>query len=365
MTSGAAPENEALALSSRMFMAMLATQELLTSYLGIRLGLYEALAAGPATTTELAERVGISPRYAREWLEQQAVAHLVTVEDRSRPATARRYVLPAAHARVLTVSDDPLSMAALTALPLGGVARALPELLEAYRSGRGVPDERYGADWREGHSGANRSLFRNDLPGWLKSAVPGTHERLCRPGARIADVACGVGWAALALAGAYPDAEVDGIDLDAESIAMARRHAEAVGVADRTRFVAGDAAGGLPEGRYDLVCLFDSLHEIGKPEKVLRACRALRADGGQVLVLDAKVADVFSPDAGEVERFQYATSVLHCLPAALCDTDDPETATGTVLRRGTLRGQALRAGFTKVRTLPVEDRFHRLYALDG
>jgi len=346
---------ESRALAVRMFRSMLATQELLATYLGVRLGLYEELAAGgPATADELAGRAGIAPRYAREWLEQQAVAGLLAVED---AAGERRYRLPEEHVPVLTESDDPLSMVALTTLPLGGVARALPRLLDAYRSGDGVADEEFGDDWRSGHSGANRALFAHSLVPWIRRFLPDVDRRLRGP-ARVADVACGAGWASIALARAYPCVSVTGLDLDARTLEAAARHAADCGVADRVTFEVRDAADPRLEGGYDLVCVFDALHELARPVEVLSACRALSADGA-VLVMDARVAEAFTAPADEIERFQYATSVLHCLPACLAER--PSAGTGTVLRVAAVRDYAAAAGFSRVEVIPIDDRFHRLY----
>lgn len=357
----AAPDGRGRALNVRLFMAMLQCQELLAGYLGVRLGLYEALAEAPATAPELADRAGIAPRYAREWLEQQAVAGFLDVDDAFADADTRRYTLPEEHAAVLLPSDDPLSMAALTMLPLGGVAAALPSLLEVYRTGEGVPDEVFGADWRNGHSGANRALFTHALPGWLPSVLPDLHSRLSAQPSRIADIGCGAGWAAIAFARSYPHAVIDGYDLDAETIAMATDNAKAAGVADRVAFHERDAAQPVHTDGYDLVCLFDALHEMAHPVSVLETCRSLRAETGVVLVMDARVATRFFAPGDEIERFQYATSVLHCLPAGLAPPES--TAPGTVLRPDHVRRLAQAAGFTTTRELRIPDRFHRLYLL--
>lgn len=118
---------------------MLATQEVVAIYIGVRLRLYDALATGGATTPPgLAERARIAPRYAREWLEQQAVAGLLEVEDPSALPDERVYCLPPEHAVVLCISDHVLSMVSLAVLPVGGIAQALPRLLDAYRDGTGV-----------------------------------------------------------------------------------------------------------------------------------------------------------------------------------------------------------------------------------
>lgn len=358
------PDPRSLAFSLRMWRSLLATQELLTVFLGVRLGLYDALADGAALTPrQLAARAGVDARYAREWLEHQAVAGIVVASDQAAGEHERAYSLPAAHATALSTSDDPLSMAALAVLPLGGIATALPQLLDAYRTGAGVADEAYGEDWLQGHSGANRALYRHSLAGWIEAYLPDVNARLAAPGRRAVDVACGVGWSSIALARAYPDLRVEGLDVNERALALAADHAEREDVGDRVRFTRQDAADPQLVGDFDLVCLFDSLHEMSDPVAVLRACRALRGAGGTVLVLDAKVEARFTAPGDEVEQFQYATSVLHCLPAARagCGTD----GTGTVLRPDTVRTLAVRAGFAAVAMVPVPDRFHRLYRLMG
>jgi SAM-dependent methyltransferase len=323
----------------------------------VKLGLYESLHRdGPATVAQLASRTGLAPRYLREWLEQQAVCGLLAYSDPFGSAQARVYRLPPGHERVLVASDDPLSLVSGALLPIGGVAAALPHLIEAFATGAGVPDERFGDDWRQGHGGANRAVYTHQLAGWLRRHVP----HVVAP-QRIADIGCGAGWASLALARAYPSATVVGYDLDAQSVGSATRHAKEAGLAERVSFQVADAVS--LSGQFDLVCLFDTLHELPAPVDVLRACRALRADGGTVLVMDARVADRFTAPGDEVERFQYATSVLHCLPAGLAA--EGSTARGTVMRLADVRSLVRSSGYADLRYVDLDDRFHRLYELTG
>src|SRR5690242_8233401 len=142
------------ALAERLFDATVDALELLSVHLGTRLGLYDALRdGGPMTPAELAARAGIHPRYAREWLEQQAVAGLLAVEHGA--GDERRFALPADHAGVLADPDDPAHVAPFAGM-LAGIGGVLPALAEAYRTGAGVPYARYGADFRHGQGGINR-----------------------------------------------------------------------------------------------------------------------------------------------------------------------------------------------------------------
>ncbi|MEU5695068.1 class I SAM-dependent methyltransferase [Actinosynnema sp. NPDC020468] len=343
--------DDAVALSQRLFQAGLACAELMSCYLGTRLGLYEHLRDDPATPDGLAERAGVDARYAREWLEQQAVAGILTVREGV-------YALPPGHAAALTDPDSPTSVAALALLPVGGIAAALPDLVEAFRTGGGVDSFGEAAD----RGGFNRAVFRHDLPGWLRSGLPGLHRRLREHGGRIADLACGAGWSTAALAEEFPLAVVHGFDLDPGAVAAATATARARGVADRVRVRVRDVADPVPE-RYDLVCLFDALHDMPHPVEVLRACRALRTDRGAVLLMEPRAAHAFTAPGDEVERFLYAVSVLHCLPAGM--RTRPSAATGAVLRPDRLREYARQAGFSDVEVLPARHRFHRLYLAVG
>lgn len=355
-------DNEARGFAIRLFTAAVAAQELFTCYLGLKLGLYQALSHEDLTAADLAARAGTAERYTREWLEQQAAAGILIVHDASAPATERSYSLPAGHAEALLAPDSPYSVASIAVLPMGATGPVLAELISAFRSGAGIPYTAYGEDSRDGHAGSNRALFTHYLPDWVRSALPDVHNRLL-VGGRVADVGCGAGWSSIALAKAYPDIEVHGYDLDEQSVADARRNAKESGMSDRVTFQVRDCAGPSLSGRYNLVCVFDALHDMSRPVDVLRSCRALLATGAPMLVMDAKVAEQFTAPAGEVERFLYAASVLHCLPVGL--SEQPSAGTGTAMRPATVAAYAEEAGFTGTQVLPVEDMYHRFYRLNG
>jgi SAM-dependent methyltransferase len=156
------------------------------------------------------------------------------------------------------------------------------------------------------------------------------HEKL-KAGARVADVACGVGWAAVAIARGYPATTVDGFDLDEPAIALARSIAQDARVADRVRFHTRDAADPMLSGQYDLAVIVEAPHDMSRPVDVLASVRRLLAPGGTLIVADERVADAFYAPAGETERLFYGYSVLDCLPGGMVSKPSPET--GTVMRR--------------------------------
>jgi 2-polyprenyl-3-methyl-5-hydroxy-6-metoxy-1,4-benzoquinol methylase len=337
--------------------------EVMSVYVGDRLGLYRALRdGGSATTAELAERAGIDERYAREWLEQQAVADILDVDDAGAPADRRRYALPDAYAAPLLDPDSPLSIAPV-ARSVVACAKVLPGLLEAYRTGGGVDWAEYGPDMIEAQGDFNRPWLRGAFGSEILPAIPAIHDRLvAAPPARVADVACGVGWAAIAIAAAYPGVRVDGFDLDPSSIELARSNAERSGVADRVSFAVRDAADPAAAGQYDLVTVIEAIHDLSRPVEVLAAIRAMLRPGGSALIADERTEDAFSAPGSESERLFYGFSILACLPAAM--TEQPSAATGTAIREGTMRRYAAAAGFGGFERLdePALDmlRFYRL-----
>jgi 2-polyprenyl-3-methyl-5-hydroxy-6-metoxy-1,4-benzoquinol methylase len=349
------------ALVERLFGATLGALEIFSVYLGTELGLYRAIERhGPLTAGELAALAVIHPRYAREWLEQQATAGLLDVDLPLGDADARRYGIAPDHARVLVHADDMAHVAPFAHM-IAGVGGVLPQVAEAYRTGGGVPYERYGREFRHGQGHVNRPAFSLELPTTWLAAMPDVVERLLAPGARVADVGCGQGWSTLAVARAFGDARVDGADLDAGSIADARRHAAEAGVGGRVRAGAGAPEALAGDGPYDLVLILEALHDMSRPDEALRSARALLAPGGTLLLVDERVAEEFGA-GDEVERFMYGWSVTHCLPASMAE--QPSAALGTVLRPGTVRELAAGAGFASTEELPVRNDFFRLYRLN-
>ncbi|GAA3447114.1 class I SAM-dependent methyltransferase [Planomonospora venezuelensis] len=344
--------------ADRLFRSALGAMEIFSVHLGDRLGWYRALAVhGPATPAELAARAGGHERYAREWLEQQAACGILAVGGDGR------FALPPGTAEVLT-DESSLAYLAPLARMLTASAAQMPALLEAYRHGGGVGWTAFGADMRESQAEMNRPWYERALPAAL-AGVGDLDAVLRRPGARIADVGCGGGWSSIALARAYPEATVEGVDVDAPSVELAARNAKEAGLGDEGRlaFRHGDATL-LGEGGYDAVFAFECLHDMPRPVETLVAVRRALRTGGTAVVMDEATAEAFTAPAGDVERLLYGFSLLVCLPDGMAHR--PSAGTGTVMRPDTLRRYAAEAGFRDVEILPIEDfgfwRFYRLHA---
>jgi SAM-dependent methyltransferase len=348
-------------MEERIFSAALGALDVLNVYLGDRLGWYRAMAgAGALTADELADRTACDPRYAREWLEQQAASGIVTTVEPAVPGEARRFCLGAAATEVLT---DPTSLSFLAPLTrfVGAAAAQLPALAEVYRNGGGVSWSQFGADARTGQADMNRPWYERELASAL-AGVPELHELLARPGACIADIGCGEGWSAIALARAYPEGTVTGYDPDPPSTRAAVDHATEAGLGERVGFRTGDAARELPAATYDAVFAFECLHDLPHPVEILSAARQSLRPGGVVVVMDEASEAEFTAPAGDVERLLYGFSTLLCLPDS--KSHEPSAATGTVIRAATVDDYATRAGFAETDILPIEGfgfwRFYRL-----
>ena len=350
------------ALVERIFGSCIGFMEILSIYVGDRLGFYRTLVDnGGATASQLADATGTNERYAREWLEQQAVAGILVVEDADAQPEERRYRLPEGHDEVL-LERDSLYYAAPFAQQMVSITRPLPAVLEAFRTGGGVPYPDYGEDMREGIAYDNRPMLVNLLGTEWLPAVPDVHKRLqADPPARVADIGCGTGWSSISIARAYPKVRVDGFDLDQDSIAEAKANAEAESLTDRVTFQVRDAADPELSGRYDLAIAIECIHDMSRPVEALRAMRSMVGNHGAVLVVDERVGEDFTAPSDEIERLMYGYSIVHCLPVGMAE--QPSAGTGTVMRPATLRRYATESGFSGMEILPIENELWRFYRL--
>jgi 2-polyprenyl-3-methyl-5-hydroxy-6-metoxy-1,4-benzoquinol methylase len=350
------------AFARRLFQAFIEGGNLVTIYLGDRLGLYRALAElGPVTPGELATQAGTHERYTREWLEQQAVAGIIEVEGALAEARARRYHLSPGHAEALLAHDSLNYLTPLARVTVGG-AQSLPALLEAFQTGGGVPYTDYGADLREGQAALARTLYRNLLGNVWLPKIPEVHARLqADPPARVVDIVCGYGWSSLALARVYPKAHVDGFDGDKDSITAASTAAAEAGLADRVSFAVRDATDLGLIGTYDLVLVCNAIHDLARPVEALQVMRGMVAPGGAVIAIEPRAPETFSAPSDLFDQMHYLESLLFSLPTGMAE--QPSAATGQVMRPATLRRYAMEASFRRVEIVPIEHPCMHMYRL--
>src|SRR4051812_11233983 len=278
--------------------------------MGDRLGLYRALAgAGPLTPGELAERTSTTERYVREWLNAQAAGGYVEYD----PDTGR-YTLPPEQAVALTQEDSPAYIPGFFQIALGSVHDS-PHIVDAARSGQGVGWHEHVHDVHEGCERFFRPGYNaNLISAWLP-ALDSVVEKLER-GGRVADVGCGHGASTILMGQAFPNSTFTGFDYHREGIETARQRAAEAGVDNRVTFDASPAAA-YPGQGYDLVTMFDCLHDMGDPVGAARHVRQSLADDGTWLIVEPYAGDRVEDNLNPVGRAYYSFSTLLCTPASL------------------------------------------------
>ena len=319
--------------------------------MGDKLGLYRSLSThGPLSPPELAEKTGTTERYVREWLCAQAAGGFVDYDPDSG-----RYSLRPEQAVALTDESSPAYLPGFFQIALGSVIDS-PRVTEAAKSGTGIGWHDHVADVHEGcerffRPGYNAHLVAEWLP-----ALDGVMAKLER-GANVADVGCGHGASTVLMAGAFPESRFLGSDYHEGSIATARRRAATAGVDDRVSFEAVPASA-FPGQGYDLVTMFDCLHDMGDPAGAARhVLRALAADGTWMIV-EPSAADRVEDNFNPVGRAFYSFSTLLCTPCSL--SQEVGLALGAQAGEARVREIVTSAGFSRFRRV-AETPFNIVY----
>ena len=281
-----------------------------TVRLGLRLGLFDALADAPASAAELARRAGgLHERYVREWALAQSANGYVDYDPASE-----QFSLSTEQAMVFHHRDSPVYLAGAFEL-VAAMIEAEPKVEECFRHGKGVR-------WGD-HAGclfcATGAFFRpgyvnNIVQAWIP-ALDGVEAKL-RAGAKVADVGCGVGFSTLLMAEAYPDSSFVGYDFHEPSIDEARRHAGEHGLGDRVRFEVATAKDIVEQG-FDLITMYDCLHDMGDPRGCAGHMRQILAPGGSWMIVEPIAGDAPAQNMNPVGRLYYNASTMICVPTSL------------------------------------------------
>jgi len=311
-----------------------------TVRLGLRLGLFDALADAPATAADLARRAGgLHERYVREWALAQAANGYVDCDPASE-----QFSLSPEQAMVFHHRDSPVYLAGAFDL-VAAMIEAEPKVEECFREGKGVR-------WGD-HAGclfcATGAFFRpgyvnNIVQAWLP-ALDGVEAKL-RAGARVADVGCGVGFSTLLMAEAYPKSNFVGYDFHEPSIDEARRHAAEHGLGDRVRFEVATAKD-IAEQGFDLITMYDCLHDMGDPRGCAQHMHKILAPGGSWMIVEPIAGDAPAQNMNPVGRLFYNASTMICVPTSL----DQEVGEGLGAQAGEAKlSEVIRqGGFESVR----------------
>lgn len=311
-----------------------------TVRLGLRLGLFDALADSPATAAELAHRAGgLHERYVREWALAQSANGYIDYDPASE-----QFSLSPEQAMVFHHRDSPVYLAGAFEL-VAAMIEAEPKVEECFREGKGVR-------WGD-HAGclfcATGAFFRpgyvnNIVQAWIP-ALDGVEAKL-HAGARVADVGCGVGFSTLLMAEAYPESNFVGYDFHEPSIDEARRHAGEHGLGDRVRFEVATAKD-IAEQGFDLITMYDCLHDMGDPRGCAGHMRRILAPGGSWMIVEPIAGDAPAQNMNPVGRLYYNASTMICVPTSL----DQEVGEGLGAQAGEakLTEVILQGGFESVR----------------
>jgi 2-polyprenyl-3-methyl-5-hydroxy-6-metoxy-1,4-benzoquinol methylase len=308
--------------------------------IGEKLGLYKAMAsAGPLTSQEVAERSGAAERYVREWLRNQAAGGYVTYDPERD-----RYTLPDEHALALADEDSPFYILGVYD-SIASLYADEDRIVEAFRSGDGM-------GWHEHDHRLFRGTERFFRPGyrahlvseWIP-ALDGVREKLER-GAKVADVGCGHGASTIIMAEAFPNSTFFGFDYHAPSIERAYDAAREAGVWDRINFEVA-AAKEYPGDGYDLVCVFDCLHDMGDPVGAAAHVLETLDPDGTWMIVEPFANDSVEDNLNPIGRVFYGASTVICTPASLAQ--EVGLALGAQAGEARLREVIEQGGFTHVR----------------
>ena len=308
--------------------------------IGEKLGLYKAMAhAGPLTSQEVADRSGAAERSVREWLGNQAAGGYVTYDPGSD-----RYTLPDEHALALADEDSPFYILGMYD-SIASLYADEDQILEAFRTGGGMGWHEHDHRLFRGTERFFRPGYRANLVAEWIPALQGVQEKLER-GAKVADVGCGHGASTVIMAGAFPNSEFFGFDYHDASIDRARDAAAEAGVGDRIKFEVASAKE-FPGDGYDLVCVFDCLHDMGDPVGAsAHVLQSLESDGTWMIV-EPFANDKVEENLNPVGRVFYGASTVICTPASL--SQEVGLALGAQAGEARLTEVLKQAGFTRVR----------------
>src|SRR5580658_9345454 len=318
--------------------------------IGERLGLYKALAAHPMTSAELASKTATDERYVREWLASQAAGGYVTYDEQTN-----KFSLTEEQAFALANEDSPAYLPGAFQLALGSLA-AVPRIADSFRNGAGM-------GWHEHDDGVFHGCERFFRPGYaanlVSSWIPALHDvkQKLEAGARVADVGCGKGASTILMAKAFPNSQFFGFDYHDQSIAGARESAKRQGVGDRVTFEVAPAKG-YPGKDYDLVTVFDCLHDMGDPAGAsAHVLKSLKPDGTWMIV-EPFANDDLKDNLNPVGRVYYSFSTLLCTPCSR--SQEVGLCLGAQSGEARIKQVVTSAGFTRFRRA-AETPFNIVY----
>jgi 2-polyprenyl-3-methyl-5-hydroxy-6-metoxy-1,4-benzoquinol methylase len=327
----------------------------LTLYIGHKLDIFNMLRQVDwINPSELAAKTSYSERYLREWLECMAVNGYIEHDPKSN-----KFHLPEEHAQVLCDHDNSAYVIPFVYW-IPSLSLAIEKLIEAFKTGRGIPYPSYGRDLLFAQGEGNRPMFINDIFSWI-SSVPQLQSKLKSQGGRVLEVGCGDGWASISLAKLFPLVKVDAIDADSSSIVNATANVKKEGLQDRISLYPAPMEEAPINQKYDLIMTFETVHDMAYPVEALRKMKEMLCQDGTLLVADVKMGDTLQEKNNFAGRLYYNFSVLLCLPQSMHYPGSK--ATGAAMTPSTFLRYCREAGFSRIEKLQVEHFLWNFYIL--
>ena len=342
-------------LSERIINDTNSAMNCLTLYIGHKLDLFNIIReTGPIDSEELSKKTHYSERYLREWLECMTVNGYIEHD----PST-NKFSLSDEYAVVLCDRDN-VAYTIPFVYWIPSLSLALDKLLEAFKTGNGVPYSMYGPDMLYAQGEGNRPMFVNDVAKWI-STMPDIAEKLRSKGGRVLDVGCGDGWASISLAKSFPLTKVDAVDADSQSIENAKKNVRNEGLENRISLHHSLMEKSEFKEKYDLVMTFESIHDMPYPVEALRKMRKIVSSDGAVLIGDVSMKDTLEEKNDFAGKLYYNFSVLLCLPQSMNHTNS--VSTGAAMTSSTFKKYAIESGFSKIEVLPINHFLWTFYRL--
>ena len=319
-------------------------------YIGLKLGLYEALADSEGMTpAELAAKTNTTERYVREWLVNQAAGEYVHYD----PATGKYSMLPE-QSVALTDESSPFYVGG-GFFVIKAMMNAQPRISEAFTNGGGMLWGEHDPDLFVGTEKFFRPGYTAHLVGSWIPALTGIEEKL-QAGAKVADIGCGHGASTIIMAEAYPNSTFYGFDNHTASIENASAKAEAAGLSDRVTFIT-ESASSIPDNNFDLICFFDCLHDMGDPHAAMKRAYETLADGGSVMIVEPMAGNTVEENFNPVGRTFSGASTLCCTANSMALGG---AALGAVASEDAIGEVVTSAGLTQFRRTS-ETPFNRIF----
>jgi SAM-dependent methyltransferase len=338
--------------AERVYEDMAGSMTIGMAYIGVETGLFQAMAGkGPMTPDEVAAPTGLQQRYVEEWLKGITTAGYLDYDG-----GAGTFELPDEHSYLLASEGTDHFMGGLFYFaPVA--SRIVPRVADVFRTGGGVKLSEFGPDCVAALDMINAGQYEQRLGSYWLAKLPEVATRL-EQGGRALDFGCGVGRVAMAIARAYPNCEVVGLDPDAESIRQARAAVEQAGLGEQVKFVARSSADYSDSDGFDLIAACDCIHDFATPEKTLAEIRALLRPGGTLFVLEPRAGDRLEDNVHSLGTVYYGFSLFHCMTQSLAEGGP---GLGTCMGPAKTMDLLRSAGFSEVKPLDIKSQTHLFY----